>query len=215
VPCCLELLDAASLEALRRQGIAVDRRAGALLLIEVDGDEPACRRMQGRVGDAVTAAGALSVQLAFEAGERERLWTARRQLSEATRALARHKVSEDVVVPRGRLAELIGELPRLAERHRIAILSYGHAGDGNLHVSLLWDEPEQQDGVARALEALLVKVIELGGTLTGEHGIGTSKAAFLPLEQHSELIDLQRDVKKLFDPQGILNPGKIFQSPLG
>lgn len=88
--------------------------------------------------------------------------------------------------------------------------TYGHAGDGNLHVNFLWDDPEKRPEVDRAIEALFRATVEMGGTLSGEHGIGVLKAPYLPLEQSSELITLQRGIKALFDPSGILNPGKIF-----
>jgi glycolate oxidase len=90
------------------------------------------------------------------------------------------------------------------------MLSYGHAGDGNLHVNLLWNEPDEAPRVERAIDRLMRAVIAMGGTLSGEHGIGSSKARFLSLEQSEPLIALQRDLKRLFDPRGILNPGKIF-----
>jgi glycolate oxidase len=99
---------------------------------------------------------------------------------------------------------------RISEATGVRMLSYGHAGDGNLHVNLLWDDAAAAPRVSQALDALFRATLAMRGTLSGEHGIGTSKAEHLPLEQSAELIALQRDIKKLFDPKGILNPGKIF-----
>ena len=123
---------------------------------------------------------------------------------------ARFKRSDDVVVPRSRLGELLTQCRRIAERSGLRMPSYGHAGDGNLHVNFLWDDPAQLAAVEEAQRALFVATLALGGTLSGEHGIGLSKRDFLALEQSASLIELQRRIKGVFDPKGILNPGKVF-----
>lgn len=208
VPRCLELLDATTLGAMRASGNAIDGRAGAMLLIEVDGEPVACETAAERVGEACGQA--LSVLVAQDAGQREQLWAARREMSRALRRLARNKLAEDVVVPRQRIPELLDRVARFAERNDVRTASYGHAGDGNLHVNFFWDEESEADAVGRAIEQLFRDVVELGGTLSGEHGIGVLKAPYLALEQSSELIALQRELKRVFDPRGLLNPGKIF-----
>jgi glycolate dehydrogenase FAD-linked subunit len=210
VPRCLEIVDEAALDAMRAAGAAVDGRAGALLLIEIDGDAHDCDRDMERVGELAMAANAIDVLVAQDAAQRDRLWSVRRELSNILRRTARYKISEDVVVPRGRLPELVADVRRIAEETGVRMPGYGHAGDGNLHVNLLWDDPDAAPAVERALDALFKSVLALGGTLSGEHGIGTSKAEFLPLEQSAELIELQRGIKRLFDPKNVLNPGKIF-----
>ncbi len=209
VPRCLEMLDAATLGAVRAAGVGVDERAGAMLLVEVDGDaaEPALLR----VGEVATATpGCLDVVVAQDAAQRDRLWAARRMLSRATRKLAKHKLSEDIVVPRSRIADLLARMDDIGRETGVRHLSYGHAGDGNLHVNFLWDDAAERPAVDRAILRLMQATVELGGTLTGEHGIGVTKAAYLPLEQSEALIALQQDVKRVFDPRGLLNPGKIF-----
>jgi glycolate oxidase len=212
VPRCLELLDAATLGAVRSAGVAVDERAGAMLLIEVDGDSAESTLL--RVGEvASAAAGCVDVLVAQDGVQRDRLWAARRMLSHATRKLARHKLSEDIVVPRSRIADLLARADQIGEATHVRHLAYGHAGDGNLHVNFLWNEPEERPAVERAIGLLMRATIDLGGTLTGEHGIGVTKASYLPLEQSEGLIALQRDIKRTFDPKGLLNPGKIFPSP--
>ena len=210
VPRCLEMIDHACLSAMRDEGVSIDPRAGALLLIEVDGDAQQCERDMMRVGEEATSAGAIDVLVAQDAAQRERLWAARRELSHITRRMAQHKISEDVVVPRTQMAALIREVSRISDKTGVRMLNYGHAGDGNLHVNLLWDDADDVAAVRQALEALFRAVLEMRGTLTGEHGIGTSKAEYLPLEQSEALMNLQRDIKRQFDPKGVLNPGKIF-----
>jgi glycolate oxidase len=131
-------------------------------------------------------------------------------MSRAVRKLTKKKLSEDVVVPRHAIGALLEHVALLGERERVRHLTYGHAGDGNLHVNFLWDEDDEVPAVVRAIEGLFREVVRLGGTLSGEHGIGVLKAPYLPLEQAPELIELQRDLKRVFDPGGLLNPGKIF-----
>jgi glycolate oxidase len=131
-------------------------------------------------------------------------------MSHAVRKFAKHKLSEDVVVPRRQLTALIDHVRRSREDFQVAALCYGHAGDGNLHVNFLWDSDEERARVDLAVEALFRKTMDLGGTLSGEHGIGILKAPFLHLEQSHEQILLQERIKSAFDPHGIMNPGKIF-----
>jgi glycolate oxidase len=209
VPRCLEMLDAATLDAVRAAGVAVDARAGAMLLVEVDGEGAEATLL--RVGEAALASpGAVDVVVAQDGVQRDRLWAARRMLSKATRRLARHKLSEDVVVPRTRIADLLDRADAIGRETGVRHLAYGHAGDGNLHVNFLWNDDAERPAVDRAIALLMRATVELGGTLSGEHGIGVSKLPYLRLEQSEDLIDLQRDIKHAFDPKGLLNPGKIF-----
>ena len=209
-PRCIELLDATTLEAMRSAGNSIDARAGAMLIMEVDGDEAACERQAERISDACEIAHVLEVLVAQDAAQREKLWAARREMSRAVRKLTKKKLSEDVVVPRMMIGELLDRVARTSEQTGVRSLTYGHAGDGNLHCNYLWNEDDELPAVERAIEQLFRDVIELRGTLSGEHGIGVLKAPYLPLEQAPELITLQRDLKRVFDPQNLLNPGKIF-----
>jgi glycolate oxidase len=212
VPRCLEMLDSATLDAVRSAGVAIDPRAGGMLLIEVDGDATESTLL--RVGEVASASpGCVDVLAAQDASQRDRLWAARRMLSHATRKLARYKVSEDIVVPRTRIADLLARTDEIGEETGVRHLAYGHAGDGNLHVNFLWNDPSERPAVERATGLLMRAAIDLGGTLTGEHGVGVTKAPYLPLEQSEDLIALQRDLKRVFDPKGLLNPGKIFPVP--
>ncbi|MCC6648870.1 MAG: FAD-binding protein [Polyangiaceae bacterium] len=210
VPRCVELLDRQTLDAVRGAGNPIDARAGAMLLLEADGDAQHVEREQERIGGAAADAGALDVLVAQDPAKRERLWAARRQMSPAVRRLARHKLSEDVVVPRSRVPRLLDEVDRLRELHGVGMLTYGHAGDGNLHTNFLWDTDDEVPRVEAAILGLFRAVVALGGTLSGEHGVGVLKAPYLGLEQAQPLIDAQLRVKRAFDPRGLLNPGKIF-----
>jgi glycolate oxidase len=212
-PRCIEFLDEGTLEALRQAGNAVDARARSLLIVEVDGDEAACGTQVERIAGALGDEKALDLVVAREGAQREKLWAARREMTYAVRKKARYKLSEDVVVPRTRLTELLARIERERQQTGVRTMSYGHAGDGNLHVNFLWDDEDERRKVDRSIEQLFRDVIGLGGTLSGEHGIGIAKAPYLPLEQSAELIALQRDVKRVFDPENLLNPGKIFPTP--
>jgi glycolate oxidase len=211
VPRCLEMLDAQTLDAVRSQGVAVDERAGAMLLVEVDGDD--VDRALERLGEVASGCeGNVDVLVAQGGQARDRLWAARRMLSKATRKLARHKLSEDVVVPRTRIADLLDRADVIGRQTGVRNLTYGHAGDGNLHVNFLWNEDGERPAVDEAIGLLMAAAVGLGGTLSGEHGIGVSKAQYLPLEQSDDLIALEKNIKRVFDPKGLLNPGKIFPS---
>lgn len=209
-PRCIEFFDGTTLQAVRDAGTPVDPRARAMLMVEVDGDEAACVNESALIADACAKVAAIEVAVAREEAQREALWAARREMSPAVRKLGKFKLSEDVVVPRQKQAELLDRVRTTGEALGVKTLAYGHAGDGNFHVNFLWDETQQLPSVNRAIEQLFRDVVALGGTLSGEHGIGVLKAPYLPLEQSSELISLQRELKRVFDPDGLLNPGKIF-----
>lgn len=211
MPRCVEMLDHNTLELIRPSSpVAIPDGARAMLLIEIDGPSVSLEPMLERMGNALDGAGALQVLAARHSGEREQLWAARRELSHALRRTARFKLAEDVVVPRSKIPDLIDVCQRIAERESITMPSYGHAGDGNIHVNLLWNDEAQKPAVDRAILSLFEAVVGFGGTLTGEHGIGVLKAPYLHLEQSKDLIAWQRKIKDMFDPRGILNPGKIF-----
>lgn len=210
VPRCIELLDSGTLDAMRKAGNAINPGAAAMLLIDVDGDERQCELQAERLAGLCDDVGVLEVLVAQDAAQRDRLWSARREMSPAVRRMAKHKLSEDVVVPRQAIGELLERVARTSEQTGVRTVTYGHAGDGNLHVNFLWNEPDELPQVDASIHELFKAVVALRGTLSGEHGIGVLKAPYLPLEQAPELIQLQRDLKAVFDPTGLLNPGKIF-----
>ena len=214
VPAALELVDAACLDAIRAgPGAAlIPDEARALLIIEVDGMPQAVEEEAERVLGACRAAGAADVRRAAGATEREELWRVRRDLSFALRAMAPLKINHDVVVPKARIPDLFAVIRALRDKHGLPMPSFGHVGDGNIHVNILVDPADaSMMRAARAAERrLFEEVVALEGSISGEHGIGFSKAAYLGLELTPETIGLMRRLKRAFDPNNILNPGKIF-----
>ncbi|MEZ4381231.1 MAG: FAD-linked oxidase C-terminal domain-containing protein [Nannocystaceae bacterium] len=215
-PAALEFADRTCAQVLIASGelaVPVPEDAGALLWLELDGDAAGLDAAIRRAAALCRDAGALAVEVAGDSDTRERLWDVRRALSYTLRARWPKKISEDVAVPLGRLPELAAAARAIGERQRLDTASFGHAGDGNLHVNFLYDPASADDveaRVQRAVAELFAATIELGGTLTGEHGVGLSKRPYMPLEQPPALRGLQLAIKRAWDPQGILNPGKIF-----
>lgn len=190
-------------------------KAGAMLLIEVDGNSEAqVEQEYETIGELCLEHGAIEVYVADNATTQERVWSVRRNIAEAFKVYSPVQSLEDIVVPFAQIPDLIPELERLSEKYNVKIPCYGHAGDGNLHATVVkhpdtpMDEwPELEESVLRDLYRV---VADLGGTLSGEHGIGSKRRAFLPLIMDEALIDVQRRIKAAFDPRDILNPGKIF-----
>jgi len=188
---------------------------GAAVLCEVDGDLPeACAEELGRLGEICTAHGALDILYAANDSQRRDLWETRRRVSVDLKALHPKKLSEDIVVPRSRIPEMVAKVAEVGQRLGLQVACYGHAGDGNLHANVLYDEEAQRPLVERAVAEMLRAAVDMGGTLTGEHGVGLTKRDFLALEQGPGVIALQRRLKTAFDPMGLLNPGKMFPEGL-
>ena len=215
VPAAIELIDGTSLEAvahyLKVRSLAPEGTA-ALLLVEVDGVPAAVADEAARVERALVAAGATEVLHASGDAERQELWRVRRELSFSLKMVAGLKFNHDVVVPKARIPALFALVSRIAATHQLRIPCFGHAGDGNIHVNIMVD-PKDTAEIERAHVAereLFESVVGLEGSISGEHGIGFSKAPFLPIELSAEEIALMKRVKAAFDPHGLLNPGKIF-----
>jgi glycolate oxidase len=184
---------------------------GGALIIEFDGNsDDGVMEELARAGELCSEAGALDVVAAQDDAQRRRIWETRRMTSVALMSVRPFKISEDVAVPRGKLVELIRRVRDIGAKYNLPTACYGHAGDGNLHANLLFETAEQRDSAHGAVDDLMQAAIDLGGTITGEHGVGLAKRAFLAREQKPEVIELQRRLKQAFDPENILNPGKIF-----
>jgi glycolate oxidase len=191
---------------------------GAMLLLEVDGyDREQVEREMDTVADLCMEAGALDVYVGNTPDTERRMWRPRQNLAEAFKAISPVQSLEDVVVPLAQIPDLMPELARLSEMYGVLIPCYGHAGDGNLHATPVKPpEMAMEEWHAKLpslLEELYRAVAQLGGTMSGEHGVGSKRAAYLPLVMEPAVIDLQRRIKQAFDPLHILNPGKIFEVP--
>ena len=219
VPAALELVDAASLKALAEHAghSMASAGTGAVLIIEVDGSPESVGPELLLVEDACRAAQAIGLRRAQSEAARDEIWQLRRELSPALKKISSIKLNNDVVVPRGRIPELFALVKEIEQESGLPVASFGHAGDGNIHVNIMIPEdpnpPGQSDAMdrgERAVRRLFEGVVALEGSISGEHGIGFTKSRYLGLELSPEEIALMKRVKAAFDPNGILNPGKIF-----
>ncbi len=210
LPRALELVDQSALRAVESYlKEDLSHGAGAMLLVEMDGYVESTAREMERAVEIMTRVGAVRVDRAGSDAERERLWKARRSISPALYAIKPKKVNEDIVVPRSRISDILREIGDIAQRHGLLIVNFGHAGDGNIHTNIMVEEADMPK-VEAAVKDIFTATLRLGGSITGEHGIGLSKAAYLPMEMGPEAIAAMQRIKKALDPNNILNPGKIF-----
>ena len=212
-PSMLEFMDGDCVRLARDVGGAeLPAEAGALLMVEADGDVQTLPHAIEALMRAAEGEGLVSLDDAADEAARERLWAARKALSPALRTLAPGKINEDVVVPVSRIPQLVQGVRDLASEFALPIVSFGHAGNGNLHVNILFDPADTgQNGRAQAaLARVFALTLSLGGTLSGEHGIGLAKREFMPQAIDPATLALMRQVKAAFDPAGILNPGKLL-----
>ncbi|MHB8843764.1 MAG: FAD-binding oxidoreductase [Nitrospirota bacterium] len=210
VPRALELIDSGSLRAVEnylKQDISGG--AAAMVITEVDGPAAATSGEIAALAEICRQAGAMSVQQARNKNEQDRIWKLRRAISPALYTIKPRKINEDVVVPPARVPDLLAAVQEIAKRHDLLIVSFGHAGDGNIHLNIMLDEDERPRAEQAAKE-IFETVLRLQGSITGEHGIGTTKAAFLPLEAGEHGLAVMRKIKQALDPNNVLNPGKIF-----
>jgi len=216
-PVAMEVLDRNAIAAVEAQfafGLAAD--AGALLLVSVDGSIEEVERAALLVEEILRQGGGYQLVRSASREEEDRLWDVRRALSPAIKRFGTLKFNEDVVVPRSRVPELIERVEEIGLRHRTFVVNFGHAGDGNIHVNFMCDR-EDREAVARARAAVgetFALAVELGGTISGEHGIGYVKAPYLELAIDAPTVEAMKRIKEALDPLGILNPGKMFPSKL-
>lgn len=213
LPCTLEYMDRTALKVVsdllpKPPGEEIQ----AMLIIEIDGSRQHVHDQVARLKSLVQSQDHCSLQQAVSEEDIQEIWQARRSISPATYKLSPAKTSEDVAVPRTRIPDLVSFCEDLAERLELTILTFGHAGDGNIHVNIMAADrsPQELKKSTAAKTELFQEVIRLGGTLSGEHGVGNTKSSFLSLELDAISIGVMRRIKTLFDPKNILNPGKIF-----
>jgi glycolate oxidase len=216
LPSKLELMDQASITAVDNYepcGLPTD--AEAILLIEVDGHPRAVEEEILAVRDICKQAGAREVRMAQNERERQELWKARKLVSPAIAKIKPTKISEDATVPRSKIPEMFQRLKEIRAKYNIDLVVFGHAGDGNLHPNIIADKrnKEEMRRVEQAVAEIFAAALELGGTLSGEHGIGTMKAPFMEDELGAVGLDMMRRIKQAWDPHNIMNPGKIFPFP--
>jgi len=213
-PCTLEYMDRTALSIVRdKLPFPFPEETGALLLIELDGQRDTVPLATRQLTEFLqTQPGIIQSRTAESEAEADQLWAARRAISPSAFSLKPHKMSEDVVVPRSRLPQLVSCTEALSRDLGVVIFTFGHAGDGNIHVNIMLDknDPQEVRQAHTAKQLLFEEVLRLGGTLSGEHGIGLTKAPYLDMELDQPTMALMQEIKKLFDPRNILNPGKIF-----
>jgi len=212
IPSVLEVLDENTIRVLREQGNMDLPDVNAMILVETDGytrEETAFQ--MAKVVEVFTKNGVVNVETAESDAERERLWKARKSAGSVAAQLRPSNASEDVAVPMSKVPDLLTGISAIVRSYDLPFVIFGHAGDGNLHPKIMYDplDPGQVQRVTKAVDEIFGLTCRLGGTLTGEHGIGLSKAPYMELEHDSVALDVMRSIKRQFDPNNILNPGKM------
>lgn len=212
IPRTLEFMDAGTIAAVENfKPVGIPRNVEALLLIELDGHPSAITKQAEKIVEICEALNA-EVKMAEDEAARDKLWEARRSISPALYHMNPTKINEDIVVPRDKIPDILKKLRRLSEESGIQIVNFGHAGDGNIHVNIMVDkkDAEKYQKAESLVREIFDMTLRLGGTISGEHGIGITKASYLSMEIKKHELELMKGIKNLFDPKNILNPGKIF-----
>jgi len=213
VPATLEFMDHAALKCVEREfSLGIPEAARAVLIIELDGERELLEKQAARIREVIRPLGLLEFRAAADDAEAEELWKARRLISPALRKVNPDKINEDIVVPRSRVPDIIRRIDEIRTKYGIPIINFGHAGDGNIHVNIMIDRsvPGESEKAEGAVREIFRETLALGGTMSGEHGVGLSKAPYLSMELTPAQIRAMKAIKKALDPNNILNPGKIF-----
>jgi glycolate oxidase len=216
LPAAMELMDNACIRAVEAYspcGLPVEKEA--IVIIEVDGHPAAIEEEIEKCGEICRQQGASMVNVAKNEAEREAIWKARKMVSPAITRMGPTKISEDATVPRSQIPAMMKKLRQIREKYQLQLVVFGHAGDGNLHPNIITDKrnKEEMKRVEMAIGEIFEAAVSLGGTLSGEHGIGTLKAPYMEMELGPVGLEMMRKIKNSWDPNGILNPGKIFPRP--
>jgi glycolate oxidase len=212
IPRTIEFLDRETIKAVESyKPIGLPKDVDAMLLIELDGAPSVITRDAEKIKELCNALGGEVIMAENEAA-RTKLWEARRAVSPALFHISPTKINEDIVVPRNRLPEMLRILKGFSESTGIRIVNFGHAGDGNIHVNLMVDRnnKEEYEKATKLVGDIFRATLELGGTISGEHGVGLTKKAYITMEIRPDELELMKKIKTVFDPKNILNPGKIF-----
>ncbi|MED4781191.1 FAD-binding oxidoreductase [Brevibacillus choshinensis] len=216
LPAKMEIMDQACIQAVESyQPLGLPTDAEAIILIEVDGHPLAVEEEIRDAARICERIGARHVQIASTATDQANLWKARKLVSPAITRLKPTKISEDATVPRSQIPTMFARLKQIRKKYDVKLVIFGHAGDGNLHPNIIADkrDPDEMKRVEQAVEEIFTAAIELGGTLSGEHGIGNMKAPFMEMELGAVGLDMMKRIKESWDPNHIMNPGKIFPAP--
>jgi glycolate oxidase len=212
IPRTLEFMDQGAIAAVEKfKPVGLPKDAASILLIELDGHPSTIKKEAGKLIDICQGLGA-EIKMAEDEAARNQLWTSRRSISPALYQIRPTKINEDIVVPRNKVTEMLKRLKKLSEESGITIVNFGHAGDGNIHVNIMVDKADKEE-YAKGLglvEHIFRDTLSLGGTISGEHGVGLTKAGYIGMELSKKELEIMQAIKKVFDPKNILNPGKIF-----
>ena len=213
IPRCVEYLDEVCLDLVRdRLDFQLHQNVKALLIIELDGDSIIVQKDADNIKTLCNKYNALDVLVAKDQAETNSLWKARKALSPILFKIANNKINEDIVVPIDKIPDMVQITQNIKKSSGLAVVSFGHAGDGNIHCNIMYNKADndQAQRAQKAVDELFEQTLKLGGTITGEHGVGMTKLKYLPREVGDTQIRLMQGIKKVFDPKNILNPGKIF-----
>lgn len=213
IPTTLEFMDGRTLDCVRQAtGLQVPDAARAVLIIEVDGDREFLDKQARKIAEIIQPLGVVETRIAETPEQSEALWQIRRSVSASLRKVNPDKYNEDICVPRSKVPDMIRKVDEISDRYGVPIVNFGHAGDGNIHVNIMIDKkiPGEQEKAEKAIKEVFEGALALGGTMSGEHGIGIAKAPYIPLEITPETALYMKTLKKALDPNNILNPGKIF-----
>jgi len=213
IPTTLEFMDHGTLTCVeRRFNLGMPETARAVLLIEVDGDRDLIEKQAGQIHKLIEPLGLVQFRVAKDAAESEELWRVRRLVSPSLRDVNPDKFNEDIVVPRSKVPDVIRRIELIQKRYDIPIVNFGHAGDGNIHVNIMIDKsvPGELEKAHEAIKEVFQAALDLGGTMSGEHGVGLAKQPFIPMELSADQVMAMKAIKTALDPNNILNPGKIL-----
>jgi glycolate oxidase len=213
LPMAMEVIDRHCINAIEQNyAFGLPPEAAAILLVAVDGSREQVETDSQKIERILSANNGFDILRAKNKEEEDKLWDVRRAISPSLMKYGTLKINEDVVVPRSKVPELVAAVDEIAKKHHTFVASFGHAGDGNIHVNFMCDR-EDRESIARARECVketFALSVELGGSISGEHGIGYVKAAYLDMAIDLPTLKIMKSIKKTFDPNGILNPGKMF-----
>jgi glycolate oxidase len=212
-PATIDFMDKNSMNTVEKfYPCGLDIKKEAMLLVEIDGFESSMEDQQARVTNALMASGASDIRIAVDQNEKDSVWTARRASFAAAAKLAPDVISDDIVVPRESIAKMINGCHEICKKYNLSLCMVGHIGDGNLHPQIALDmsDDEQFKNYMSAKSEIYNLALELGGTISAEHGVGSEKISYANKALDANSIVYMKKIKKIFDPNGILNPAKIF-----